>query len=160
MGKVTTSRELQKSASCAHLLYFHILLSNSYFHFCISLLSFLMPNTFSRTASYTAASDQSQTPSIYCSNHFCVKTYPPCYLFQISWTPSPSLKATRFLGTAFEEEAIKPLSLHTFSPSTVFSHYCSLNSLDASRSNFSCPVTRPANFPEGKGGKRKIKMFL
>lgn len=137
MGKVTTSRELQKSASCAHLLYFHILLSNSYFHFCISLLSFLMPNTFSRTASYTAASDQSQTPSIYCSNHFCVRHIHPATYSKSAGLPPPP-KATCFLGIAFEEEAIKPLSLRNFSPYTVLSHYCSLNSLDASRSNFSC----------------------
>lgn len=89
---------------------------------------------------------------------FLCQTYPPHCLFQNSCTPSTSLKSTHFLGIAVEEAAaIKHLSPCNFSASKVLSGYCFLNSLDASRSNFSCSVIRPAYSPEGK---RKIKMIL
>lgn len=90
--------------------------------------SFLTPNRFGRMASYTAAAERSQRPAIYCSHHFS-QTYPPRYLFQITWTSSPSLKSTHFLDIALEEEAIKPRSLCNFSGFTVLSHRCSMNSL-------------------------------
>lgn len=87
---------------------------------------------------------------------FLCQMYPLCCLLQISCTLSLSLKFTCFLGIAVEEvTAIKHLSPHNLSASKVLSDYCSLNSLDASRSNFSCSVIRPAYSPEGK-----IKMIL
>lgn len=67
---------------CDHLLLcFPVLLINSYFYFCISQFSFLMPCTFSKMESHSAASDHGQndhgqnlllnqnSPSIYCYNH-------------------------------------------------------------------------------------------
>lgn len=150
-GRSQLAEGSQSLPFCDHLLLcFLILLINSYFHFCISQFSSLMPRALSKMESYPAASDHGQTPSIYCCHHPLCQRDTPCYLFQIIWTPSPTPKSTHFFSIPLWEGAVTPLSPCSFSTSTVLSGYCSLDCLDANRSNFSYPVTRSPNIPRGK----------
>lgn len=160
MGKVTTSRELQKSSFlCSSALFPY--LAQKYAIFTYAPLSWVFSRQIHSVGWHHTQQLLIRVKTLqFTAPIIFVSDISNLLLIQISWTPSPSLKSTCFLGIALEEEAIKPLSLCNFSASTVLSHYRSLSSLDASRSNFSCRVRRPANFPEGSGRKRKIKMIL
>lgn len=151
LGRSQLAEGSQSLPFCDHLLLcFLILLVNSHFHFCISQFSSLMPCALSKMESYPAAPDHGQTPSIYCCHHPLCQRDAPCYLFQIIWTPSPTPKSTHFFSVPLREGAVTPLSPCSFSTSTVLSGYCSLDCLDANRSNFSYPITRSPNILRGQ----------